>query len=611
MGVPPRIPEKKKAEFELGLRLGMTIKESALRAGVSERWAKGYAKGLRDSSGKSYKEEREERKLPGPLAYEDLSDEARRAYDDFGYFRLRYFGRIASPWQEEAAEKARQLLETPHKEYVVVNCPPGSGKSTLFTHDIPVWLACRNRSIRCLIGSRTEKQARMYTARIRRSFDRLIPLKADSDEVAKGRARDAEAALVHDFGRFKPYNQDLWRLEEFVIAQPGDVAVEDKEPSFSAYGMDSGFLGGRFDLVIWDDLVDSRTLKTAESREAQRAWWETEAETRLEPGGLLILQGQRMAAEDLYRYALNMEGEGGPKYQHIIYRAHYEDRCDEDHGLGSRPYPDGCLLDPVRLPWRELRAYQANRLDKFRVLYQQEDVDPSSVLVPKVYIDGGRDEAGFDAPGCWDADRDLASIPRGLSGELYSIATCDPSPTKFWSIQWWIYNRDSEFRFLMDLIRQAMDAPDFLDWDYRNNVFTGVMEEWWQRSNDLGKPITHFIVEANAAQRFMLQYDHVKRWMALRKVQIIPHQTHRNKSDPDFGVQSIAPHYKFGRIRLPGKGQGRIASLKLVDEVTRWPEGSTDDCVMAHWFLEWSIPNIVRRPGKAPRQKRPRFIRAA
>ena len=32
-------------------------------------------------------------------------------------------------------------------------------------------------------------------------------------------------------------------------------------------------------------------------------WWEVEAETRLEPGGLLILQGQRLGRDDLYRWA--------------------------------------------------------------------------------------------------------------------------------------------------------------------------------------------------------------------------------------------------------------------------------------------------------------------
>jgi hypothetical protein len=119
-------------------------------------------------------------------------------------------------------------------------------------------------------------------------------------------AKDAVSTLITDYVRFKPANSDLWRLEEFILAQDGGVAIDDKEANFVAYGMDSGFLGGRFDTVIWDDLVDKTNIRTADSRELLINWWETEAETRLDPGGLLILHGQRMAADDLYRYALNL-----------------------------------------------------------------------------------------------------------------------------------------------------------------------------------------------------------------------------------------------------------------------------------------------------------------
>ena len=165
------------------------------------------------------------------------------------------------------------------------------------------------------------------------------------------------------------------------------------------------------------------------------------------------------------------------------------------------------------------------------------------------------------------------------------------------------YHPDTEQRFLMDLVRQKMDAPDFLDWDYNEGAFIGVMEQWQERSKRLGLPITHWVVEANAAQRFILQYDHAKRWQRKHGVQVIPHQTHLNKSDPQFGVQTIAPHWKHGRVRLPGKqgNPGRMVAMKLVDEVTVWPEGSYDDCVMAQWFFEVSLPLIYVPFAAAPR----------
>ena len=160
-----------------------------------------------------------------------------------------------------------------------------------------------------------------------------------------------------------------------------------------------------------------------------------------------------------------------------------------------------------------------------------------------------------------------------------------------------------------------MDAPSFLDWNHENQTFTGIAEEWWQISNEIGHPITHWVIEANAAQKFILQYDHFRRWSALRNVQLVPHYTHsKNKGDPKYGVQMLAPLWRVGRVRLPGKqnSEARPHSLLLVNEVTRWnAEGTgsrTDDCVMAEWFLEHNleklyVPTIVNN-----RQWRPTWV---
>ena len=56
--------------------------------------------------------------------------------------------------------------------------------------------------------------------------------------------------------------------------------------------------------------------------------------------------------------------------------------------------------------------------------------------------------------------------------------TVDPSPTKYWGIEWWVYQPSSEMRYLMDLVRQKMEAPDFLA--YNNGTYSGLVEEWWQ-----------------------------------------------------------------------------------------------------------------------------------
>ena len=113
----------------------------------------------------------------------------------------------------------------------------------------------------------------MYVGRIKRSLEREVPLRANADSLALGLAFDADACIQDDFGAFKPEGRsDMWRAEGLVVRQLDGVSLDDKEQTVSAWGQDSGFLGGRYDFVIWDDLVDRKNSKTEESREGLKEW---------------------------------------------------------------------------------------------------------------------------------------------------------------------------------------------------------------------------------------------------------------------------------------------------------------------------------------------------
>jgi hypothetical protein len=238
-------------------------------------------------------------------------------------------------------------------------------------------------------------------------------------------------------------------------------------------------------------------------------------------------------------------------------------------------------------------------------VYQQEDLALDEVLVRNEWVYGHGQSVG-----CIDKERDRWEIPPGLNpADCMVVATADPSPTNFWSIQCWLYHPESQQRFLLDLIRKKMEAPEFLEYNYNLGEFTGVMEEWQRLSTSLGFPIQTWIIEQNAAQRFMLQYDHFKRWRQINGIEVIPHNTTSNKSDPDYGVTTISQHWRFGRVRLMGKGEGKTRSMHLIDEVTKYPHGRTDDCVMAEWFFEWNIPNLYQPKTRQVQAWRPKWVR--
>jgi hypothetical protein len=636
--MPAPVPPDKAEKYRNLRAKGWSRAAACRHLQLSESWAFKHEKGYSNKGG-AKAEYAEQAALAGPIAPDALPPEALKALGDFEYFRRRYLGHVSTPWQVETAHKLLELRKTPNKEFVVENCPPGVGKTTL-VHDIACWFTVEDRSIRGLIGTRKAANGERMLRRIKRSLERTHPYKAPTEEVALGLSVDAEATLAGDFGKFKP-GDDVWRGNEFFVAQLDDVAVEEKEPTWSSYGVDSGVLGNRFEVIFWDDLVDRTNTRSTETRQGLEELWDAELETRLEPGGLLVLLGQRLAGGDLYAFCRNKHVEvdeedladaepgtdldsgataDGLMYHRIVYPAHDDELCTGEHKRGTvEPWPKGCLLDPHRLPWRDLKRIRSLNRTTFEVTYQQGDSDPEGVLVNPIWVKGGKDHEGVERPGCWDYERGLGDRPLGAGASPLSVITVDPSPTKLWSVQWWVTPSDtaelaSTLRYLMDVYRQKMTAPEFMYAEPTSSggyLYTGMLEQWRYRAKDLGLPLTHVIIEENAAQRFFTQQPYFRQWCIENRIAFLPHQTHRNKNDATYGVGSLGQLWKFGLIRLPGKPNdpGRTSALKLVDEVQKWPGGSTDDCVMAHWFHEIALPHIATiDPSKVPVLKRPTWM---
>jgi hypothetical protein len=296
-------PDKQAAYFKLRGQ-GWNRTAAAKKVQIAYNTAK-VLDGADHKAGSVIQRERVQQTLGDPIPYEDLCEEAKRAWNDFGYFQRRYLGRIPIPWQIEAAEQIVAMVDSDEESFAVVNCPPGSGKSTCFTHDLPAWLTVRNRAITGLLGSAVQNTAEAYIRRLKDTFERATPLKADTRLIRLGLAVDAEATLAQDFGRFKP-ESGIWSAAQFVVDQIDGELVAEKEPTWSAFGREGGVLGMRYQFVIWDDLVTDKRLNSQEMIDADREWYSDIAESRLEPGGTFILQGQRLGPEDLYGYALRM-----------------------------------------------------------------------------------------------------------------------------------------------------------------------------------------------------------------------------------------------------------------------------------------------------------------
>jgi hypothetical protein len=556
----------------------------------------------------------------GAIPYNELSDVARDCWGDFEAFRARYLGSVSTPWQVMAAQRVVELLDGPEKVYCVVNCPQGSGKTRLFTHDLACWLTVRDRTRRGLIGSLGRALSESLCGNLRDTLEREVPVVARDVDRTRGLALDAEATVTGDYGSFR--GAQLWRRDKFYVAQADGQPAMHKDPTWAAFSREAKFLGWRVDVAIWDDLVNTDMLRNPEAVEDLYRWWHIEAESRVDTGGLLLVVGQRLGANDIYRHLLDArvpvtQLDGGDateperaQYVHICFKAHYDELCDGGTHTRNMPpttfdpatgEPDGgsCMLDAARITPRDIDEKRAAGI--YEVVYQQEDTDPTNVLVRKVWIEGGTEDR-VDYIGCWDHDRAIGQLPAIPPGsDVIRYLSVDPSPTRYWGILDVLYVRppDTERtagnRYIIDLARRKMGANDFLDRG-ADGTYIGLAEDWVTRAKQQGHPVQYLIFERNAAQRWFTQYAFVHDWRRTRSVQVVEHETTRNKLDETYGIWATLPNtFRYGRIRLPGDRatSSRAYTQPLVQEVTTYPGGATDDLVMALWFPEVHLPHLI------------------
>lgn len=628
-----RITDKQKQRF-FWLALNpdgprIPLAAAARDAGISRAAAYRLRDGLKTAQTEDRPDRQLTNELPKPKKLEELGTDARAALSDINLFSEMFFARRPSPARYEAAMRAGELLASPDREFVDINMFPGIGKTTLWTHDFPAWLIAGGffedpafgRALRVMLGSRVLKTSKGFVMRLQRSLDLRRPF-WDKDQ-----RKQAEYVMSIEYGRFKPDTsigeERIWAQNQFLVAQLGELDLYEKEATVQAAAQDSAFLGERVNLAVWDDIAVTANSTNPEVAQATADWFEDEAETRVEPGGLLALVGQRLSPLDLHRKRLDarVEAETGemvPLYHHVIFPAHQDKLCDGDHRQWDPETDEGCLTDEWRLSTRDWMKVRSK--SNYRTVYQQEDADPSRILVQKIWLEGGLDPTtGFEVPGCYDRDRSFHEWPTDV-GPLVDYVTVDPSAGNWWVAQWWAIQPDSRHNYLIEGRRKKLQAKDFLDWDNAKQQFEGWMHEMQVHSYEIGHPIRVWVIEANAAHKYLQQFEHFRRWqLAFPGVSVIPHQTQKNKTDPELGVEALLPtRYRTGMKHLPKK-QGIEAlnfNRQFEKELTTYPFAETDDCVMADWIGEWNLDRIIaagrRPPGDDPQvtdQTLPPYLR--
>lgn len=459
-------------------------------------------------------------------------------------------------------------------DLLLLNVPPRHAKSEIMTVWLSIFEIAMDRNIQILLISGTVDQAKKFSRKIawHLEFNRK---------------------LVAAFGRFKPTSDATpWGpLSGELMVEGRERGIESGDMTLQIRGIGQKILGMEADRIRADDPVGRDSATSSTTRENLSEYWHGDALSRQSPICRVTIIGQRIHHQDLYGELADELVDWGPKegkplYRHIIYPAVL------DHSTQK-------VLWPEFWPYEKLMA-RRNQLKKktsswiWEAMYQQNPTPQEDRLVREEWIYGN----DSDHPGCLDLSR-AGGVgmyewgPRDNEKADWWVRACslDPSPTRSAGMiiaDVW-HSRDDMRCGILEARRKKMDVREM------KSELARAHEQYRYR---------YLIFEQNAAQRWFLQDAEFMSWARTQGVIVIPHTTGKHKTDPVFGLQSIAVAFENGKIRLPwGDRYGKEMSQQLIDEALIYPHGPYSDLLMALWFIAFNHSKLTPPPGTANDQK--------
>lgn len=368
---------------------------------------------------------------------------------------------------------------------------------------------------------------------------------------------------------------DPWGERDFTVAR---TAIT-KDPSVQCRGIAADDIqGSLLDWLLVDDLLNWDNCHTDERRRDMLARFKSKILTRLAPNAWVLFFCNSFHREDT-AHMLEREGWVAQRYP-VRHPARYPTTTDTGaaHPHANEPHPHaGESVDPIEWPEERIRA-EEKLLGPFeapRMLYCLTR-DDSTAKFKDAWIDAclarGADKtltASLDyVPGGWRTYTgvDLAVGQKETNDEtcLFTIAV---SPF--------------EDREVLDIIAGRFDANEILR----------LLAQVHARYHSI------LVVESNAAQDYLRQF--AGRRSALP---ILPYNTGKEKTSPEFGIETMAVEMANEKWIIPSKGGVTGEVARWITEMREYAPGPhTGDRLMASW-LATRGPRIVTGPiGRARR----------
>jgi hypothetical protein len=468
-----------------------------------------------------------------------------------------------------------QVYEPRDPNLVLINTPPFHAKSMTISINYVTYRIVEDPNIRVLIVSKTGQSANKFLSAIK---DRLSSKTRLFQE------------LKDDYAPPEGYdgNDAVWR-SNMIYLNPNLRTRGEKDPTVQALGIGQHIYGARADLIILDDCVD---LDNAHEFEKQINWIQNIVDSRLEPGGLMLAVGTRLAAQELYSELRNPAWytDGDIPWTYLSQPAVLE--FDEDPekwvtlwprtnfqppGKAGQEPPGEDGMWPMWDGPRLAKVRSRRSAENWNRVYQQAQVSATATFTVKM-LEGCTD--ALRVPGVM-VNGQRGHRPDGMSG-LFVIAGLDPAPSNYTAAVVIGVDRATGRRYVLDVWNQHGATP---------SQIRALVKAWTVRYG-----ILEWRIEENGLNNYISQDEEILRWCRSRGVGVFGHLTNKNKWDPQFGVATMANlflgHEEGGNmIHLPNR-RGHHGMQSLYEQLLAWyPTPSqtkmpTQDCVMALWFAE-------------------------
>lgn len=472
----------------------------------------------------------------------------KRRVPPFEEFDRLYFGNLLCPdcgVHHETPDFHRDIIRACRDDSIkrlLINLPPYHSKSTLVTVKDTIYDIISDPNMRTLLVSKSLDFARDFVTQIAELLT--------NEELYDGEARN----LIKDWGPFRPTGRDaIWNRNQLYVA--GRVTKE-KGATVQAIGVGGQVYGRRAEKIKCDDIADLANQSNPDLVQQMLEWLDKMLSNRIGRNGKLVYVGTRVAPADIYSF------------------------LDDRPAFTVLRYP--CILDEagqVTL-WPDHFPYEAavnmresmQRESDFQLIYQNVDVPGLGASFTQDILDLCKDETRV--VGHYENDWTLIAgldLAGGNKDSGFTSATLEGIDLR------------TGKRFLVDSFNvKSMRAPQLKD----------RMFEWCDRY-----PIYEWRVENNGLQSQLVQYnEEIITTLASQGVRVTPHNTHKNKWDPQFGVESLAPLYATSMVSIPwGNGPSRQVFQALIEQLLAFPMGAVFDQVMSHWFADLGCRDLMKR----------------